>query len=174
MTIPNHFRKPYGPGWVLVGDAGYLKDPITAQGIQDAFRDAERCTRALDDVLVGRRPFDEAMRACQEARDSEVMGMYEFTADFAMLEPPPPELQELLLAVSRSRSAGRVRPSDGRRDAAGGVLRTHAGTHGTPGASRRLFRELTSPNEIAPCHRARMLRSRTRVRLPCQSKRTGS
>lgn len=105
MAIPNYFRKPYGPGWILVGDAGYLKDPITAQGIQDAFRDAERCTRALDDVLAGRRPFDEAMRSCQEARDSEVMSMYEFTAEFATLEPPPPEMQELLLATSRSRSA---------------------------------------------------------------------
>ena len=39
--LPNFFRKPYGPGWVLVGDAGYHKDPITAQGISDAFHAAE-------------------------------------------------------------------------------------------------------------------------------------
>jgi len=31
-ALPNYFRKPYGPGWVLVGDAGYIKDSITAQG----------------------------------------------------------------------------------------------------------------------------------------------
>ncbi|MEU3690595.1 NAD(P)/FAD-dependent oxidoreductase [Streptomyces narbonensis] len=105
MAIPNYFRKPYGPGWVLVGDAGYLKDPITAQGIQDAFRDAERCTRALDDVLAGRRPFDEAMRGTQEARDQQVTSMYEFTAEFATMEPPPPEMEQLLLAVTRSPSA---------------------------------------------------------------------
>lgn len=105
MAIPNYFRKPYGPGWVLVGDAGYLKDPITAQGIQDAFRDAERCTRAIDDVLAGRRPLDEAMRAAQEERDAQVMSMYEFTADFATMEPPPPEMQQLLLAASESPSA---------------------------------------------------------------------
>ena len=30
---PNFFRRPYGPGWALVGDAGYNKDFITAQGI---------------------------------------------------------------------------------------------------------------------------------------------
>ena len=42
-AVPNFFRKPYGPGWALVGDAGYNKDPITAQGISDAFRDAELC-----------------------------------------------------------------------------------------------------------------------------------
>src|SRR5258706_4410935 len=38
--LPNFFRKPYGPGWALVGDAGYHKDPYTGQGITDAFRDA--------------------------------------------------------------------------------------------------------------------------------------
>ena len=26
-AVPNFFRKPYGPGWALVGDAGYTKDP---------------------------------------------------------------------------------------------------------------------------------------------------
>ncbi|MCW8085022.1 NAD(P)/FAD-dependent oxidoreductase [Sabulicella glaciei] len=34
-------RVPSGPGWALVGDAGYFKDPLTAHGITDAFRDAE-------------------------------------------------------------------------------------------------------------------------------------
>ena len=42
-AVPDFFRKPYGPGWALVGDAGYNKDPITAQGITDAFLDAELC-----------------------------------------------------------------------------------------------------------------------------------
>jgi hypothetical protein len=31
--------------------------------------------------------------------------MYELTADLASLEPPPPELQELLAAVSRTQDA---------------------------------------------------------------------
>ena len=46
-AVPSWFRKPYGEGWALVGDAGYNKDPITAQGITDAFLDAERCTDAV-------------------------------------------------------------------------------------------------------------------------------
>ena len=41
MSLPNFLRKPFGPGWALVGDAGYTKDFITALGISDAFRDAE-------------------------------------------------------------------------------------------------------------------------------------
>jgi flavin-dependent dehydrogenase len=39
--LPNFFRKPYGDGWALVGDGGYHKDPILAQGISDAFRSSE-------------------------------------------------------------------------------------------------------------------------------------
>src|SRR6185295_17597340 len=35
-----------GPGWALVGDAGYFKDPLTAHGITDALRDAELLARA--------------------------------------------------------------------------------------------------------------------------------
>jgi 2-polyprenyl-6-methoxyphenol hydroxylase-like FAD-dependent oxidoreductase len=38
---PGYLRQPFGPGWALVGDAGYFKDPITAHGITDALRDAE-------------------------------------------------------------------------------------------------------------------------------------
>src|SRR5713226_5506702 len=78
-ALPNFFRKPFGPGWALVGDAGYNKDPITAQGINDAFRDAERCVAALDESFTGTRPFDEAMSAYQRARDEHVLPMYEFT-----------------------------------------------------------------------------------------------
>jgi hypothetical protein len=36
----------------------------------DALRDAERCAHALDDALTGARPFDEAMRPYQTARDA--------------------------------------------------------------------------------------------------------
>ena len=44
-SVPNFFRRPYGPGWALVGDAGYTRDSITAQGISDAFLDAESLRR---------------------------------------------------------------------------------------------------------------------------------
>ena len=64
-SVPNFFRTPYGPGWALVGDAGYNKDPITAQGISDAFHDAEACSAALDEVFRGGRSFDEAMAGYQ-------------------------------------------------------------------------------------------------------------
>jgi flavin-dependent dehydrogenase len=95
-SVPNFFRKPYGPGWALVGDAGYTKDPITAQGISDAFRDAELCTAALDQAFCGERSFDKAMGTYQETRDAHTLPIYEFTTQLATLEPPPAEVQQLL------------------------------------------------------------------------------
>jgi flavin-dependent dehydrogenase len=104
-AVANYFRKPFGPGWALVGDAGYNKDPITAQGITDAFHDAERCTDALVDAFEGDRPFADAMSEWQRTRDEQAMPMYEFTTNLATLEPPPPELQQLLGAVHGNQAA---------------------------------------------------------------------
>lgn len=103
--VPNFFRQPFGPGWALVGDAGYTKDPVTAQGISDAFRDAELCASALDQALGGGRPFDEAMADYQRARDARALPVYEFTTQLATLEPPPPEMQHLLGAVAGNPAA---------------------------------------------------------------------
>lgn len=103
--VPNFFRKPYGPGWVLVGDAGYTKDPITAQGITNAFRDAELCASALDATFAGGQSFDDAMGGYQAERDTCSLPMYEFTAQLATLEPPPPELQRLLGGIYGNQAA---------------------------------------------------------------------
>ena len=103
--VTNFFRKPYGPGWALVGDAGYNKDPITAQGITDAFRDAELCAIALDQTFTGARSFDDAMGEYQRTRDQHVLPMYEFTCQLATLEPPPPEMQQLFGAIHGNQKA---------------------------------------------------------------------
>jgi flavin-dependent dehydrogenase len=104
-SVANFFRKPFGPGWALVGDAGYDKDPITAQGISDAFRDAEMCSTSLDEAFTGVRTFDVAMSDYQQARDTKVLPIYDFTTQLATLEPPPPEMQQLLGAVHGNREA---------------------------------------------------------------------
>jgi 2-polyprenyl-6-methoxyphenol hydroxylase-like FAD-dependent oxidoreductase len=101
-AVPNYFRKPFGNGWALIGDAGYSKDPITAQGISDAFRDAEQCSAALHDVFTGARSFAEAMGEFQRQRDELAMPIYEFTTQMATLAPPPPELVHVLAAVSQN------------------------------------------------------------------------
>jgi flavin-dependent dehydrogenase len=104
-AVPNYFRKPFGPGWALVGDAGYNKDLITAQGMHDAFRDAELCATALDAAFSGARSFDTAMGHYQATRDQQVLPMYELTTQLATLEPPPPDLQRLLGAAHGNQEA---------------------------------------------------------------------
>jgi flavin-dependent dehydrogenase len=104
-AVPAWFRKPYGDGWALVGDAGYNKDPVTAQGITDAFHDAERCTEAIDQWLRGGAAYDDVMAAWHEERDAKAMPMYEFTAQMATFEPPPPEMLQLLGAVHGNQDA---------------------------------------------------------------------
>ncbi len=104
-AVPGFFRTPFGPGWALVGDAGYNKDPITAQGISDAFSDAERCSIAIHAWLTGASTYDVAMASWQQARDNGAMPIYEFTSQLATLEPPPPEMQQLLGAVHGNQEA---------------------------------------------------------------------
>jgi 2-polyprenyl-6-methoxyphenol hydroxylase-like FAD-dependent oxidoreductase len=93
--LPNFFRKPYGPGWALAGDAGLIKDPITGQGIGDAFRDAELLADAIDAGFSGRQPLDEALAGYQRKRDDEALPMYEFTTQLATFAPPKVEEQLL-------------------------------------------------------------------------------
>jgi 2-polyprenyl-6-methoxyphenol hydroxylase-like FAD-dependent oxidoreductase len=103
--VENFFRKPYGPGWALVGDAGYNKDAITACGISDAFRDAELLTNAVHEWLTEARPFDEAMSAYQHTRDEHVLPMYEYTTQLASMEPPPAEMLQLIGAMAGNQDA---------------------------------------------------------------------
>ena len=115
MAVRNYFRRPYGPGWALVGDAGYNKDFITAQGISDAFRDAELCADRLTQVFSGDRSFDEAMSDYQRVRDEHVLPIYEMTTQLATLEPPTPDVQQLLGAIHGNQAAmdGFVRANAG-------------------------------------------------------------
>jgi 2-polyprenyl-6-methoxyphenol hydroxylase-like FAD-dependent oxidoreductase len=104
-AVPGWFRKPYGSGWALVGDAGYNKDPITAQGITDAFLDAERCADAVAGWLGDGQPYEDVMAAWQQERDAKAVPIYEFTSEMATLAPPPPEMQQLLGAMAGNQAA---------------------------------------------------------------------
>jgi 2-polyprenyl-6-methoxyphenol hydroxylase-like FAD-dependent oxidoreductase len=106
--LPNFYRRPHGPGWALVGDAGYHKDPITAQGISDAFQDAELLAAAIDDGFAGRRPLAEALAGYERTRNERTGPLYELTRQFATLQPPPPEMQQLIAALRHDQEqAGR-------------------------------------------------------------------
>ncbi|MGN6565780.1 MAG: NAD(P)/FAD-dependent oxidoreductase [Thermomicrobiales bacterium] len=100
----NFFRRPYGPGWALVGDAGYHKDPITAQGISDAFRAAELVAEAVAAGLSGQRPIEDALAEYEQRRNEAALPVYDLTCQFATLEPPPPEMQQLFAALRENQA----------------------------------------------------------------------
>jgi 2-polyprenyl-6-methoxyphenol hydroxylase-like FAD-dependent oxidoreductase len=87
--VPGLIRKPYGPGWALVGDAGLVMDPITGQGIGNALRDAESLSRAIVDGLGGTRTPAGALRDHHRRRDADRRPMYDLTARLATFRPDP-------------------------------------------------------------------------------------
>lgn len=83
------YRVPYGNGWVLVGDAGYYKDPLPGQGIHDALRAAELVANAFVEYCAeGKTPqaWDAAFSKYQATRDRETRAMYKLTDLYANLE----------------------------------------------------------------------------------------
>jgi flavin-dependent dehydrogenase len=103
--LPNFYRKPYGPGWALVGDAGLHKDPFLALGICDAFRDAELLAAAIEEGLDRRRSMDEALAAYESARNAA--SAVDFDQNIAEARFPEPPARVLAL-----RAAVRDRPED--------------------------------------------------------------
>jgi 2-polyprenyl-6-methoxyphenol hydroxylase-like FAD-dependent oxidoreductase len=106
--LPNFLRKPYGPGWALVGDAGCHKDPYLALGICDAFRDAELLVNALDVGFAGQQILDEALEGYEQQRNTASLEQYRQNLYLAQFNPMPPDLMAL-------RALLRNRPEDTQR-----------------------------------------------------------
>lgn len=92
IDLPNVFRRPYGPGWALAGDAGLVMDSITGQGIGHALRDAELLSEA---ILGG---TEKAFARYAKARDAETRPMYDLTVRLASF-PPPSAAERLLFSA---------------------------------------------------------------------------
>jgi flavin-dependent dehydrogenase len=97
--LPNFLRKPYGPGWALVGDAGSHKDPVRAMGICDALRDAELLADALAASLSGGPADAEALGAYERRRNEATMDEYEANLRAARFSPPAPEVLQARAAA---------------------------------------------------------------------------
>ncbi len=96
---PGFLRRAAGPGWALVGDAAYFKDPLTAHGITDALRDAELLARA---VTAG---GDDALAGYQSTRDELVKGLFDVTDRIASFEWDLDEAKEYHLVLSEEMKA---------------------------------------------------------------------
>ena len=95
---PGFIKRSTGPGWALVGDAGYFKDPATAHGITDALRDAELLARA---VITG---TTAAMEQYEATRLELSRRLFEITDEIASFEADDLRLQALHREFSREMS----------------------------------------------------------------------
>jgi flavin-dependent dehydrogenase len=85
--LRNFLRKPFGPGWALVGDAGCHKDPYLALGITDAFRDAELLANAVHEGLSGRSSMDGALAEYERRRNEATLPDYRMNLERARFTP---------------------------------------------------------------------------------------
>jgi 2-polyprenyl-6-methoxyphenol hydroxylase-like FAD-dependent oxidoreductase len=88
------FKQSFGPGWALVGDAGYFKDPLTAHGITDALIDAEVLANA---VASGSQ---EALAGYQRARDERSTELFDVTDAVASFDWDLTSVQQLHRSLS--------------------------------------------------------------------------
>jgi len=99
--IDNFFRKPYGPGWALTGDAGYLKDPSTGSGIGDALQQSFMLAEALSAWFDG-GDWEATMSGFQQKRDQTMKPMYDATLEFTRMRDVGPAEQAVLKAMFMS------------------------------------------------------------------------
>src|SRR5579884_4176160 len=103
--IAIYFRRPYGDGWALTGDAAYLKDPSTGLGIGDALAQSSLLAVALGEWLDG-GDWDEALGRYHARRDEAMLPLYELTlAHTSLADPAPADLAWLEAAFSLVTSA---------------------------------------------------------------------
>ncbi len=99
LRMPNQLRQAAGPGWALVGDAGYHRDAVTGYGITDAYRDAELVAVAIDAALRGDCDEATALAAYADRRDRALRETFELTCALAAY-PPVPEFVALQKRLS--------------------------------------------------------------------------
>jgi len=104
LRMPNHIRQAYGPGWALVGDAGYHRDAISGHGMSDAYRDAELLADALDRVLCGEVGERTALAGYQHLRGLALREVFELTCELSAY-PSVPEFVELQKQLGRAMDA---------------------------------------------------------------------
>jgi flavin-dependent dehydrogenase len=106
--LDGFFRTASGPGWALLGDAGYHKDPITAQGMTDALLHAELLAAAIVQGLSEGNSLDSALSEYGRRRDAKAQPMYALTSDLARLAPPTADMAALFSVLQD-------KPADTRR-----------------------------------------------------------
>jgi len=95
--VVGYYRRPWGPGWALVGDAGHFRDPITTHGISDAFRDAECIARVLDGTST--------LAEYEDVRNRVTAALFDVTERIASYDWTMEEIRAHLRGVSSAMKA---------------------------------------------------------------------
>ena len=102
--VRGYLRRSWGPGWALVGDAGYFKDPLSAHGLTDALRDADLLARAVVSVLRDGAEEPEALSAYQANRDALSGAMFDVIDEIAGHRWTDAEIGGLLMRLNAAMS----------------------------------------------------------------------
>jgi len=102
--MPGIVRRPFGPGWALVGDAGLFRDPISSHGMTDALRDAEILASGILEMLWGGVPEQVALGGYQALRDRLSLRMFDAVDRIAAYDWSPERVDGLLRAHSGAMS----------------------------------------------------------------------
>ena len=98
--MPAWLRRPYGPGWALVGDAGCWKDPLSTHGITAALHDAELLATAVVAGAASQRTTRIALAGYQAQRDRVARQMHPIVDRLASHEWNLAEARQLLQALA--------------------------------------------------------------------------
>ena len=102
LRYPCFFRESAGPGWVLIGDAGHVKDVVTGQGISDALRQAENVAERIQASWGSDRALDRALRGWWLSRDRQARPMYWLSQDMGRAGTVPLVHREFFRRISAS------------------------------------------------------------------------
>lgn len=104
QDVDNYRHRCWGPGWALVGDAGYHQQASGGVGISNAFRDATALSEALVRGLSGTSPVEEELTQYGEARDRKSEPIYRAVCDAVRSFTNPsivPDWQTFGIAITR-------------------------------------------------------------------------
>jgi len=93
-------RQSHGPGWALVGEAGYFQDPVSVHALTDALRDAELLGRAVLGSYGDHASVDAALGQYESTRDRLSVARFDVVDRIASHQWDGAEMANLQLQLS--------------------------------------------------------------------------
>ncbi|MEV0197841.1 NAD(P)/FAD-dependent oxidoreductase [Nonomuraea sp. NPDC050691] len=105
--LPNVYRRPYGPGLALVGDAALATDPLWGVGCGWAFQSAQWLVDAVGPAVAGQGDVLPGLDAYGEKHRAALDSHHKLMEDYSAVRPF--NVFERLLLSAAARDAGAAR-----------------------------------------------------------------